>query len=101
MISTTKNPACMLHVSEFAVCRVPQLSLRFSNKFNIQCESTWGHAQQIFHSSIKEIHMYFSKPINRRVFMDFCVAVHGTCDIAKEVKRYNINNLTVSSLDGL
>ena len=33
--------------------------------------------------------------------MDFCATVHGTCDIAKEVKMYNINNLTVSSLDGL
>ena len=25
--------------------------------------------------------------------MDFCGVVHRTCDIAKEVKRYNINNL--------
>ena len=104
MISITKKPpARMLHVSEFAACRDPNYSLQpqaaaVGIKFNIQYESTRGHAQQMFHSSFKEIHMYF-RQANRWVLMDFCVAVHGTCDIAKEMKRYNMNNLTVSSRD--
>ena len=91
MISITKYPACMLNVSEFAAYRAiyhPQYSLRpqaaaVGVKFNIQYESTLKYSQQIFHSSFKEIHMYF-RQANRWVLMDFCVAVHGTCDTAME-----------------
>ena len=85
----------MLHVSEFAVCRDPQLSLQPAVGIKFIELHAGMHNRYFIHPSRKYTCIFYTW-----VLMDFCVAVHGTCDIAKEVKRYNINSLTVSLLDG-